>query len=93
MSDAHLCQRYVTSMKKSNGIVAEGVHNRDVANVHNAIHGVKRKLEWELIPEAVMVQVFFMASSVWNGTVFSGSEKPGCRVHEVKLVELGGFDE
>lgn len=79
MSDAHLCKRYVTRMKKSNGIGAEGVHNRDVANVHNAIHGAKRKLEWKLIPEAVMVQVFFMASRMeWN--CFLGIGAPGCRV-------------
>lgn len=67
MSDAHLWQRYVTRMKKSNGIGAEGVHNRDVANVHNAIHGAKRKLEWELIPEAV---AFCYGPSVLYGELY-----------------------
>lgn len=33
------CQEQERTTKKSNGTVAEGVHNRDVANVHNAIRG------------------------------------------------------
>lgn len=95
MSDAHLCQRYATTMKKSNGIGAEGVHNRDVANVHNAIHGARRKLEWELILEAVAFcygPSVLYGRAVWNGTIFSGSVRPVPGL-EVKLVELGGFDE